>query len=308
MKQYKHFFVFIIAIFLSASGCTVKSPLINASASGDSLVVEELIDEGADINAPDSEGYTPLMHAIWYGNNETVEVLMNKGADINAKDSRGYTPLLWASYYGFLDIAKLLIDNGADINARSDDKSSPLLLASWSNDELSKLLIDKNADINAQDVSGATALHNTDSLILIQYLLDRNANTSLKNERGWTALRQAIYDKKINKVALIRKKTNWQEGIYPLTSEETIGRSIYEPEKGMFDVPSDKESAYKLATYDCNTMLFSNVSGGIVLLEMNWLGLPTLARMASRAFQREGLFQKCMSVMGFECKNNCIKD
>jgi ankyrin repeat protein len=265
----------MISILLIISGCA-SAPLIKASANGDSLAVQKLIDAGANINEPDSKGYTPLMHAIWSGKIETVKILTNKGADVNKRDLDGCTPLLWATYYKYSDIAKLLIDNGADINA--------------------------------QDATGATALHCTNSLALTQYLLDRNADTTLKNASGWTALRQSIYDKNIGKVALIRKKTNWQGEIYPLTSEEKIGRSVYEPEKDMFDVPSDKESAYKLATHDCNTMIFKNVSAGQVILELNWFGLPSLARAASKAYQREELFQQCMAVMGFECKKNCSKD
>jgi len=173
---------------------------------------------------------------------------------------------------------------------------------------LSKLLIDKGANINAQDATGATSLHSTDSFSLIKYLLDKSADTSLKNERGWTALRQAIYDKKIGKVALIRKKTNWQEGIYTLTSEEKIGRSVFTPPQDMFDVPSDNDRAFKLATYDCNTMIFKNVSTGELLIEFNYLGLPSLARMASNAYHKKRVFQECMAVMGFECKHDCVND
>jgi len=308
MKPHGYFLILMIAMFFTISGCATKAPLIKASANGDYMAVKKLIEEGANVNESDNEGYTPLMHAIWSGEYKTVKFLINEGADIHAKDSNAYTPLLWASYYGFLDIAKLIIDLGADINARSNDKYSPLLLASWSNDELSKLLIDKGADINAQDASGATALHNTDSFSLIRYLLDKSADTSLKNERGWTALRQAIYDKKIIKVALIRRKTNWQEGIYTLTSEEKIGRSVFTPPQDMFDVSSDKDSAYNLATYDCNAMIFKNVNTVGLLAELNFWGLPTVARMASNAYQKKGLFQECMAVMGFECKHDCVID
>lgn len=268
--------IFVCTFLLFISGCATTTPLMKASENGDTYTTEKLIKEGAKINGQDSNGYTPLMYAAWSGKTEVVKLLINKGADVNKRDNKSYTPLLWATYCKHLDIAKLLIDNGADINA--------------------------------QDATGSTALHYTDSLMLTQYLLDRNADTTLKNEQGWTALRKSIYDKNIGKVALIRKKTNWQGEIYSLTSEEKIGRSVYEPEKDMFDVPSDEERVYKLATHDCNTMIFSNVSAGMVLLELNYFGLPSLARAASRAAQREGLFKQCMTVMGFECKNNCSKD
>jgi hypothetical protein len=301
--------IFVCAFLLFISGCAAKTPLIKASEEGDTFATEKLISEGANIDESDEDGYTPLMHAIWSGRAETVKLLIKKGADVNAKDRTSYTPLLWASYYGHLDIANLLIDKGANINVRGNDKSSPLLLASAANyNELSALLIKKGADVNVRDASGATALHYHNLLMIVQHLLDRNADTTLKNEQGWTALRKAIYEKNIGKVALIRKKTNWQGEIYDLTSEEIIGRSIYEPEKDMFDVPPEKERAYKLATHDCNTMLFKNLSAGGLLLELNLYGIPTLARMASNAYRREEFFQQCMAIMGFECKNNCPKN
>jgi ankyrin repeat protein len=208
--------ILIVTVALVISGCAAKTSLIKVSESGNSLAVEKLINEGANINEPDSRGYTPLMYAVWSGKNETVKVLINRGADVNRRALDGYTPLLGASYYGFFDIAKLLIDKGADVNARSDYKSSPLMLATAANnDELSKLLINKGADVNAQDDSGETALHLAESLVVTQCLLDKNPDTSIRNAKGWTALRKAVYEKKIGKVALIRKKTNWQEGIYP---------------------------------------------------------------------------------------------
>lgn len=341
-KSIKIQILFACAFFLIMAGCAAKSPLMKASEHGDihtaqklikegaqinerddkgytplmyaawsgqTEIVKLLISNGADVNAKDSTGYTPLMYTIWSEKTETAKLLISNGADVDAKDSTGYTPLLLASCSGNLDIANLLIDKGANINVRGNDKSSPLLQASAANyHKLSILLINKGADVNAQNASGATVLHYTNSPVLTEYLLDKNADITLKNKQGWTALRQSIYDKNVGKVALIRKKTNWQGEIYPLTSEETIGRSIYEPEKDMFAVPPDKEKAYKLATHDCNTMLFKNVSAGEVLLDLNWYGLPALARMASNAYRREELFQQCMAIMGFECKNNCSKN
>jgi len=294
---------------VNAKDSTGYTPLMYAIWSEKTETAKLLINNGADVNAKDSTGYTPLMYAIWSEKTEMAKLLISNGADVNAKDSTGYTPLLLASCSGNLDIANLLIDMGANINVRGNDKSSPLLQASAANyHKLSILLINKGADVNAQNASGATVLHYTNSPVLIKCLLDRNADTTLKNEQGWTALRKAVYEKNVGKVALIRKKTDWQGEFYTLTSEETIGRSVYEPEKDMFDVPSDKERAYELAKLDCNTMIFKNVSSGMVLLEMNWFGLPTLARMASNAYRREELFQQCMAIMGFECKNNCSKN
>ena len=159
MKHCILIFAFIIAIFLIISGCASTTPLIRTSTIGDSSAVQQLINQDANVNEPDSCGYTPLMQAIWSGKTETVKVLLNKGADINAKDNDGYTPLLLASIYGYLDIARLLIDKGADVKARGDYGESSLTLACDANNtELAKLLIDKGVDINAEYDSGKTPI------------------------------------------------------------------------------------------------------------------------------------------------------
>lgn len=133
MKHRNIIFSFIITIFLIISGC-VQSPLMKASSSGDYLVVEKLISDGANVNEPDSRGYTPLWHAIWDGNILTVEVLLNKGADVNAEGKNGYSPLLYlteTNCYGTdnIEIIKLLIKSGADINVKNHQGETVLDVA-----------------------------------------------------------------------------------------------------------------------------------------------------------------------------------
>ena len=130
MKHSNLFFAFIIVIFLIVSGCASTTPLIKASANGDSWAVQKLIYEGANINEPDSSGYTPVMHAVLSGNIETVKTLLNAGADVNARDKEsGNTALLWALSYGYFDIAELLIGKGADTNVKSPEGETVLDLA-----------------------------------------------------------------------------------------------------------------------------------------------------------------------------------
>ena len=64
MKHRSLYFAFVIAAICIFSGCNAKSPLIHASAAGDSLAVQKIINEGTYINEPDCRGYTPLMYAI----------------------------------------------------------------------------------------------------------------------------------------------------------------------------------------------------------------------------------------------------
>lgn len=268
MKHRSLYFAFVIAIFLITSGCTIKTPLIKATASGDSLAVQKLINEGANINEPDSRGYTPLMHAIWSKKTETVKVLIDKGADINAKDKKnGYTPLLWAAIFGYSDIAELLIDKGADTHAIGNDGNTPFSVAVRYNiTDIVKLLIDKGVDISKENVEGLPALD------------------------------YAILNKYIDIAALIRGKTSRQEKIPCLSTYEESGKFwYYRPAKNMFDVPADKEQAYKLAVYDCNRMVAYNT------------GVEVTQRDLKLAADIPKNFQKCMEKMGFGCKNNCIK-
>ncbi len=307
MKYRKHFFTLIISTLLIVTSCASTNPLVKASRDGDSLAIQRLIDAGANINEPDEKGYTPLMHAVWSGNIEAVKMLIDKGSDINLKDKSGYTPFLWASSYGYFDIVKLLIDRGADINAK--DYLGNTALMGVSDPALAKMLIDKGADVNAQNNTGSTALHYIaqsydykNSIVIAEYLLSKNASVKLKDENGWTALRHAIFLKNIDMAALIRKKTKSLEEIENLSMDEVLGKvSHYQPEKSMFDVPVGKEQAYKTAIYDCNLMVtFDKGKLTMITGPVGYLG-----SMAADALVIKGKFQKCMTKMGFECKNNC---
>lgn len=308
MKHRNLFFALTITILLIVSGCASTTPLIKASTKGDALAVQKLLDEGANVNEPDSYGTTPLMHAIQYQNIETIESLIKKGANINVKDKYGNTALHYAAYSSNYKIIKLLIDIEADVNVKDVGGTTPLD-ACVSNYEGAKLLIDNGANINAQDKTGLTALHyiaqtynDKNALMVAEYLLSKNADTTLKDENGWTALRLAIYSKNVDIIALIRKKTNWSEGIESLSMDEALrSASYYKPESNMFDVPADKERAYKLAVTDCNLIIIPNKTG--LLLVTGPVGY--VAGIAVDSVTIKGKFQSCMAKMGFECKNNC---
>ena len=157
MKHQSIYFACIIAVFFIFSGCAAKSPLIYASASGNSLAVQKIINEGTYINEPDCRGYTPLMYAIWTGNTETVQLLINNGADINAKDEDGITSLMWASSYGYSDIVKILIDRGADVNEKDSHGYTALIFASSHGYlDIARIFIDRGADVNVRGNDNST--------------------------------------------------------------------------------------------------------------------------------------------------------
>src|SRR5208283_1772910 len=55
------------------------------------LILQALLDKGADVNAKDSSGGTALMDACTNGHKEIVELLLARGANVNTKDIGGET-------------------------------------------------------------------------------------------------------------------------------------------------------------------------------------------------------------------------
>jgi ankyrin repeat protein len=109
MKYRLTFFAFVIfACLMTVSCATVKSPLITASSKGDSITVQKLVKDGANINEADANGYTPLIYAVWSGNIEVVKTLLSLGADVNQKDKSGCSAVYYATYNGTTNIANLL--------------------------------------------------------------------------------------------------------------------------------------------------------------------------------------------------------
>lgn len=80
---------------------------------GDLQSVEVCIENGADVNARDMDGFTALMWACMRGNFEIVKYLVERGADVNAKNDAGFTALMMASGQGYFEIVEYLIENGA---------------------------------------------------------------------------------------------------------------------------------------------------------------------------------------------------
>jgi len=70
-----------------------------------------------------------LLDAAEKGDLEKVKGALNDGADVNATSTNGYTPLMWAVMRERTDVVKLLIDKGANVNAKNDNGTSVLKFA-----------------------------------------------------------------------------------------------------------------------------------------------------------------------------------
>jgi ankyrin repeat protein len=112
--------LFSLAAAMLLTGCIAIPPLHQAAERGDTAQVQQLLDQGTDVNAKSAGNMTALMCAAGQGRVETVELLLNKGADVNAaSDFVGWTALLEASYGGHTECVKVLLAHGANIDQRT---------------------------------------------------------------------------------------------------------------------------------------------------------------------------------------------
>lgn len=159
--------------------------------------VELLIKYGANPNGTKIKGDV-LETAVEIGETDIVKILISNGADVNMiveyEDGSGYqSPLFIACYYGYFDIIKLLVDNGADIEYYTESKGdiSPLVIVAGKSNNILKYLLGKKVNINYQDEKGRTALMNavqSSHSENVELLLDYGANTDLRNEEGLRAI------------------------------------------------------------------------------------------------------------------------
>jgi hypothetical protein len=126
---------------------------------GSTFSVQNLLENGADVNATDKFGNTPLMKAAENDRIDIVKFLIDNGADVDAMDTLGNTPLIEAISGGHIDIVKLLIDNSADVNIQEEESDTALMRAAREGYiDIVKLLIDHSADVNAMDKWGSSPL------------------------------------------------------------------------------------------------------------------------------------------------------
>ena len=116
---------------------------------------------GEEYDLEEYDEISPLFYAIRkHASLELIEFLLEHGADLFAPDSDGISALDTAIKFRRKDVVRLCIDRGADLNATTRKSGIlPVMLAACFNDtELMQILLDAGAKINAVDKSGMSAL------------------------------------------------------------------------------------------------------------------------------------------------------
>jgi len=184
--------------FVIAPFCANASELSLASARGETLIVRRLLEEGADPDETDEEGYTPLMRAIFAGPSRPLSM--------------------------HFDVVKLLADAGANVNASVDilptEDENPVRTVSAlhrtvSNGaaflELTNLLLEKGADPNCAGAWGrplhVAAASEKAGADEVKLLLDWGADSKILNQWGLEPLVEAVtaVNPSLEKIALLLK-------------------------------------------------------------------------------------------------------
>jgi ankyrin repeat protein len=193
------------------------TPVNQAAASGDTRLIQYLLQFHPDLRIPDKRDNSPLDNAIRSGNEDSalsvldaapspdlgkameaatrkdearvVEALLRHGAPVNDTLPSGYTPLDAAAFAGAAKVAGVLLDAKADPDLTGRDGTTPLEDASVKGFEsIARMLLDRGAKPGTALYAAASAGETS----IVKLLLERGANPSVCGPTRKTPYQAAV--------------------------------------------------------------------------------------------------------------------
>ncbi len=219
-----------------------KIGIWEAAALGELELLKEFLTQGADIEGANEAKMTPLMCASASGQSACVSYLLKSGADICAETSISHKAFFFAVNRNRLDVVRLLLDKGVDVLEKFEHESELFNNSSILHHCMGRkvrigtlqLLHDRGADINAKNSNGYAPLfmailnHNADA---VKFLLNAGANIEERDSQSRTPLLKAVsLDLNVEIVGLLVEKgadvnARDERGSTPLHGAATSGNS-----------------------------------------------------------------------------------
>ncbi|KAJ1696807.1 hypothetical protein LUZ63_005319 [Rhynchospora breviuscula] len=100
--------------------------LVEAARYDELEDIVRLFSIGVPLDSKDSQGRTALHMAAANGHLVIVDYLIQNGADVNVTNLEKNTPLHWACLNGHLEVIKSLIMSGASVSALNSHEKTPV--------------------------------------------------------------------------------------------------------------------------------------------------------------------------------------
>lgn len=175
-----------LADAVTLQGVKGLTALQTAACAGHELIVNLLLDEGANIEDCTATGSTSLHLAASSGFADVVNLLLDRGANVAAQDFEGRTALHFAAQYDHSDTVMYLLHHGAYVDTIDHFGATALHLAADQGFENTvQLLTESGANVSARDTTGRNALHRAADkghASTVKLLLDRGVDIHAKAE------------------------------------------------------------------------------------------------------------------------------
>jgi len=189
----------------------IQKAFLQAAGYGHIKITDYLLEEGAELNLPDTHGTTALGHAAGKGLKDMVKDLLEKGADVNAGKK---PPLVWATGNNHLECMDILFKYGAsnqspDINGLlpihtavikgSIEALKKIITLAKENGELDEIINAQDTESDRTPLLWATRMSKNEhsqktitqheletSKIIVNLLLENGARDDLTDKTGKT--------------------------------------------------------------------------------------------------------------------------
>jgi len=169
-----------------------EAEMLEVAGKGNTARVQELLNQGVNVNMRGPDSNTPIMEAVYGGHLDTVRLLLEHGADLSAKKRDGATALTLTANKDILELFK--------------NVSSMVAAAAAGNNTILETFISKGTPINALSETGESALHAAcwnGKVDTVKLLLERGADPQIRKADGASPVTLASGQKHEDIVALL---------------------------------------------------------------------------------------------------------